>query len=104
LDADINDRSKSDGVSKCVVTIQLVWFIIQCVARAIEGLAITEFEVSTVAIAVPGVVASLLWFSKPLAVTIPILFTGNWSFEFPGNTQRQEDIEVGKVIKQYSRS
>ena len=46
LEAEIQDKSKG-GLSKTLALTQTTWFILQCISRAIEGIAVTELEVAT---------------------------------------------------------
>lgn len=39
---EIKDRGKSDWLAKSLVLLQTSWFVIQCIARAIEHLPITH--------------------------------------------------------------
>ena len=48
---DIWDKSKPDRLIKSLVCIQICWLIINVVARAIQGLAITTLELATISIA-----------------------------------------------------
>lgn len=48
---EIQDRSKSDGLSKALVVVQTTWFIAQCISRKVQGFTITEIELVTVAFA-----------------------------------------------------
>jgi len=66
--AEIQDRSKSDAISKAFVVLQTGWFITQCIARGVQGLPITELELATVAFAALNFVMYLLWWEKPLNV------------------------------------
>jgi hypothetical protein len=66
--AEIEDKSKSDAISKAFVVLQTGWFVTQCVARGIQGLPITELELATVAFAALNFVMYLLWWEKPLNV------------------------------------
>ena len=66
--ADIEDKSKGDAVSKGVVILQTGWFVMQCIARGVQGLPITELELVTVAFAALSFVIYLLWWEKPLNV------------------------------------
>lgn len=50
-EAEINDRSKGDALSKGVALLQISWFIVQLIARTRQGLAITEIELTTAALA-----------------------------------------------------
>ena len=48
---EIRDKSKGDVLSKSLVILQTGWFIMQCIARAVEHLPVTELELVTVAFA-----------------------------------------------------
>lgn len=65
---EIEDRSKGDLISKGLVIIQTSWFVIQCIARGIEGMVITEIEVVTLAFAVLNGILYFFWWNKPLDV------------------------------------
>ncbi|KDR79733.1 hypothetical protein GALMADRAFT_61863 [Galerina marginata CBS 339.88] len=69
---EIQDRSKSDGLSKALVVIQTTWFIGQCIARRAQGLIITELELATLAFAAVNGVMYMFWWSKPLDVQTTI--------------------------------
>lgn len=69
---EINDRSKADSFSKLVVLVQTLWFVMQCIARHIEHLPITELEVAALAYTVPILGIYICWWNKPLGVTQPI--------------------------------
>ncbi|KAJ6449572.1 hypothetical protein C8R45DRAFT_145147, partial [Mycena sanguinolenta] len=70
---DIKDKSKGDALSKGVALLQGLWFILQCLARAHQRLAITQLEVATLAFSVVNVFIWLLWWNKPLDVQQPIV-------------------------------
>jgi len=65
---EIEDKSKGDFISKAVVILQTSWFVMQCIARGVQGLPITELELATVAFAGLNFVIYLLWRDKPLNV------------------------------------
>ena len=68
---EIQDRSKGDVLSKGLVVIQTGWFILQCIARQIEHLPLTELELVTLAFAALNFVTYGLWLNKPLNVQCP---------------------------------
>jgi len=70
--AQIKDRSKGDGLSKLLTILQTSWFILQCVARGVQGLAITELELVTLAMASLNAITFAFWWSKPLGVQVPV--------------------------------
>ena len=73
MEYEINDKSKGDALSKGIAFLQLTWFIIQIITRAIQGLTITELELTTAALAGLNSAMYLFWWSKPLDVRCPIL-------------------------------
>ncbi|KAJ7751595.1 hypothetical protein B0H16DRAFT_822452 [Mycena metata] len=72
-EADIEDKSKGDALSKGVAIAQGLWFVTQCLARVSQHLPLTGLEVATLAFAVLSVVIYLLWLHKPLDVQQPIV-------------------------------
>ncbi|KAF7370042.1 hypothetical protein MSAN_00634200 [Mycena sanguinolenta] len=52
---DIMDKSKGDALSKGVALLQGMWFILHCVARVPQHLAVTQLEVATLAFAVVNI-------------------------------------------------
>src|SRR6266511_4806458 len=69
---EIHDKARGDFLSKAIVILQSLWFIIQCVARGKQGLALTELELVTVALASLNGVMYYFWWDKPLGVKEPI--------------------------------
>ncbi|KAF7369979.1 hypothetical protein MSAN_00627800 [Mycena sanguinolenta] len=70
---DITDKSKGDALSKGVALLQGLWFILQCVARVHQHLAVTQLEVATLAFAVVNTFIWVLWWNKPLDAQQPIV-------------------------------
>lgn len=68
---EIQDRGNGDMLSKALVIIQTGWFILQCIARWVEDLPITELELVTLAFAMLNFFTYGLWWSKPLSVQCP---------------------------------
>ncbi|KAK1751525.1 hypothetical protein QBC47DRAFT_392014 [Echria macrotheca] len=62
---EIMDRSKSDAFTKLFALAQSVWLITQSIARAVNGLAITELELVTVSFVTCAAVMYALWWNKP---------------------------------------
>ena len=63
---EISDRSKGDGLSKVIFILQTSWFIVQCIARHIQGLDLTQLELTTLAMASLNGITCMLWWHKPL--------------------------------------
>lgn len=69
---DILDRSKGDVLFKLIAILQTTWFIIQCIARGQQRLALTELELVTLALASLNAVTFAIWWHKPLEVQEPV--------------------------------
>ncbi|KAJ3474704.1 hypothetical protein NLI96_g12307 [Meripilus lineatus] len=65
---DIQDKSKSDMLTKTIALFQVAWFILQLCARYHENLAITELEIFTLAFCILNFATYALWWKKPFAV------------------------------------
>ena len=61
---EIDDRSKGDALSKGIALLQITWFIIQLIARRVQGLTITELELTTAALAGLNSVMYVFWWNK----------------------------------------
>ena len=70
--AEIRDRGRGDFLSKAIAILQSIWFIVQCIARGVEGLALTELELVTLALASLTGLMYYFWWDKPLGVMEPI--------------------------------
>jgi len=68
----ITDKSKGDALSKSIFILQTSWFIIQCIARRVQGLNLTQLELTTLALASLNGITFILWWHKPLGVQAPV--------------------------------
>jgi hypothetical protein len=66
------DKSKQDTFTKVITAFQVGYLIIQCIARAIQHLAITTLELNAVAIVVCSLMTSYAWLHKPADVQTPV--------------------------------
>ena len=71
-EAEIKDKGKSDWLAKSLVLLQTSWFVMQCIARAIEHLPVTHLEIVTLAYAAINFVIYIFWWNKPLNVNRPV--------------------------------
>jgi len=69
---EILDKARGDFLSKAIVILQSLWFIVQCIARGKQGLALTELELVTLALASLNGVMYYFWWDKPLGVKVPV--------------------------------
>ena len=63
---EISNKSKGDELSKLIFILQTSWFIIQCIARHVQGLDLTQLELTTLAMASLNGITCILWWQKPL--------------------------------------
>lgn len=66
----INDRSKRDNLTKFIAALQTSWFIVQCIARWITYLPVTQLEVVTLAFAFLNIITYALWWKKPQKMNV----------------------------------
>ncbi|KAJ8514779.1 hypothetical protein ONZ45_g7725 [Pleurotus djamor] len=71
-EADILNVAKGEGLAKTIIFLQVIWFITQLCGRVIQGLAVTELEIMTLAYALICAILYILWFGKPYDVQRPI--------------------------------
>ncbi|KAG1734052.1 uncharacterized protein EDB91DRAFT_619985 [Suillus paluster] len=65
---EIRDRSKGNMISKGLVTLQVSWFIMQLISRAIYHLETTQIEAATLAFAVLNFITYAVWWNKPIDI------------------------------------
>ena len=68
---EIEDRSKADFVAKTVAIIQTLWFVLQVINRAVQGLTVTGLEFTTLAHTVLNFFIYWCWWNKPVNVRFP---------------------------------
>ena len=64
----IKDREKSDWLTKSLVLLQTLWFVMQCIPWAIEHLLVMHLEIITLAYAAMNFVIYIFWWNKPLNI------------------------------------
>jgi hypothetical protein len=73
---EIWDKSNADKVAKFLACFQTAWLTTQTIARAIQHLAITPLELSSIALALTSLTTLWYWLQKPLDVeTATVIFT-----------------------------
>ena len=68
---EIQDRSKSDSLSKGIVVVQTGWFALQCIARHVERLPVTQVEMMTLTFAMNNFATYWFWWNKPKSPSSP---------------------------------
>jgi hypothetical protein len=72
LKEEIQDKSKTDWLAKILVLFQTGWFVVQCIARGVAHLPLSELEVITLAYTIMNVGICIAWWDKPRNVEPPI--------------------------------
>ncbi|OOF89907.1 hypothetical protein ASPCADRAFT_11159 [Aspergillus carbonarius ITEM 5010] len=88
--AEITDRSKSDLLMRLIAVGQIIWVVIQVIARAVRHLAVTQLEVAVVAFALCAVMMYWLNRHKPKGVGLPVLIPCNYP---DADIQRMLEVE-----------
>ncbi|KAI0062744.1 hypothetical protein BV25DRAFT_1769394, partial [Artomyces pyxidatus] len=68
--------SQADVLSKAISVVQTFWFVVQCIARRVEGLPISQLELMTIAYTTITIAMYLAWWQKPLNVSGSIRVAG----------------------------
>ncbi|KIM28286.1 hypothetical protein M408DRAFT_23986 [Serendipita vermifera MAFF 305830] len=71
-ETELKDRGKSDALTKLIVLVQTLWFVVQCIARGVQHLPLTELEVVTLAYTMLNFFIYVFWWDKPRNVECPI--------------------------------
>jgi hypothetical protein len=70
---DINDRNKSDGLTRTITIIQTLWFTAEVFGRITQGLFITTIEVTTLSFVFMMICCSICWWHKPMDISRPMI-------------------------------
>lgn len=73
---EIQDKSRSDGLAKTLLLVQLLHFCASCTARIAQQLPLSLLEFFTLAHALCTVTTCIVWWRKPFGVLEPTLITG----------------------------
>ncbi len=73
----MEDKSKGDALSKTFSILQMSWFIVQCIAQAVQHLPITLLEVTALAFTGLSIITYCLSWNKPLNVKYHISLDGS---------------------------
>jgi len=109
-EAKIGDMSKGDGLSKFIAILQTSWFIFACIMRGIRGLALTEIELVTLAVASLNAITFAFWWSKPLDVKEPVSILvpagaeENVARQGRGDRNSVENVDIDIVTASYTIS
>ena len=73
----IRDRDKVDGIVRLITVCQMSWFLVNCVARACQHLAVTVLELAVVGFILNSLCTFFFWWHKPNDVTRAIILRPN---------------------------
>ncbi|KAH8797341.1 hypothetical protein F5884DRAFT_253990 [Xylogone sp. PMI_703] len=74
---DIEDKNKSDGLARLISICQAIWFTAASIARPIQGLFLTTFELTAMSFIVVFFAVSYCWLNKPSGITRAIVLKLN---------------------------
>ncbi|CAK7232045.1 hypothetical protein SCUCBS95973_008129 [Sporothrix curviconia] len=69
----IEDQNKFDTLTRILTTVQLLWFVVNAVARGSLRMAITTLEFSTIAFIFVTIFTCYFWRYKPQDIAAPII-------------------------------
>ena len=75
----IQDKNKADAFVRILTSIQILWFALQCIGRAVQQLHVSMLELDVVAIVLCTIPTFYFWFHKPLDVdtTVTLYIEGS---------------------------
>ncbi|KAH7081698.1 hypothetical protein BKA63DRAFT_215746 [Paraphoma chrysanthemicola] len=68
---EICDKGKADNLIKALTITQILWLLVQSIARVIQHLPLTTLELSTLAYIPCATLIYFLWWDKPYEVNVP---------------------------------
>ncbi|KAK7002313.1 hypothetical protein R3P38DRAFT_3215468 [Favolaschia claudopus] len=95
--ADIEDKSKSDGLAKFLAITQILRIVAQSLARWNQHLAITSLEIATVAYAVVTASMWFFWINKPLDTHTVIQIIDKPSLSQPSLQSHKKTSETTRM-------
>ncbi|KAJ4014498.1 hypothetical protein NW752_007263 [Fusarium irregulare] len=100
---DIDDKSKADTIQKTLVVIQVLWMVIQCIARRVYDLPSSLLEIHTIVHVVCAVFLYACWFGKPLNIQeAMIIQTQDFKGDFAAMLQRHFYSEISHKMALFS--
>ncbi len=68
----ISDKNKAEPLVRVITLVQICWFTINCIGRTVQRLAMTTFELTTLAMIACSLGTLFCWLHKPMDVEAPI--------------------------------
>lgn len=92
--ADIEDKSKADGLVKLATLCQVVYFTAQSITREIHGLPLAPLEAMTLAYIFNAIVTYAFWWEKPKDIVTASLV------DLPSMNRRQREVFEGLAMEE----
>ena len=70
-DEEIDDKSKQDSLAKLIAMLQVLWTLVQIIARGQQGLTIPLIQVATLGYIAMALSSYICWWSKPYDIGTP---------------------------------
>jgi hypothetical protein len=93
-EADIEDRSKGDVLSKGIAILQIAWFVLQIAARYAQHLPIALLEIDTLAVAALTSIVYGWWWKKPKDAGRPYPIYWKNTYPEPRNLHYEYVIDI----------
>ncbi|KAK2877848.1 hypothetical protein FQN49_001141 [Arthroderma sp. PD_2] len=78
---EIKDRNKSSGLGRMITLSQILWFTLTVIVRAVQHLAITTLEVTTLGFIFCTLGTAVCWSQKPMDVESAIILESKFTME-----------------------
>ncbi|KAJ7050160.1 hypothetical protein C8F01DRAFT_1345626 [Mycena amicta] len=96
--AEITDKSKSSGLAKLLVFLQVGWFAIQFIARASAGLPLLELQIVAIAFFCVQSLTVVFWWEKPQDVRRAIVLGLEDTLPLSSNLRLQTKTELNSSV------
>ena len=95
----ILDKNKAEAIMRLLTLGQICWFSANCIGRGVTGLALTSFELSTLAFISSAIGTFCCWFHKPMDIETPTIIHMEISVrEVQENAGKQDDVWTGTPL------
>ncbi|KAK1218901.1 hypothetical protein PQX77_018385 [Marasmius sp. AFHP31] len=95
---EIENLGHTDLLAKTIAMIQTLYFITNCIARGVSGLAITELEFFTLGFAALNLVSYSFWWHKPSGVWFPVRVMARLPRRLPSSYSQNQDVPSNGIL------
>lgn len=97
----ILDKSKGDALAKGLALVQVLWFILQCIARTVQGLPLALLETACLAFTAFNFGIYFFWWHKPVNVTYPLELVCPPLDRYEGRNGERDPRELRSSLAQF---